>query len=241
MGMQALVLVGGLGTRLRPAIGSTPKAMAMVAGRPFLEYLILQLRRDGIRDVVMLTGYGADAVKQYFRDGRAWGVSIAYSQEPAPLGTAGALRHALPNLEGRQFLVMNGDSFFDISLLDLIAVHAAAPPADPAAGTLALARSRETRRFGTVEVDAADRVTAFREKADRAGGGLINAGICVLERAIIEDIPAGRAVSLELEVFPGLLHGALRGVEFRGTFLDIGIPAAYEALRADPTPVLAVV
>jgi NDP-sugar pyrophosphorylase family protein len=239
--MQALVLAGGLGTRLRAAIGSTPKAMATVAGRPFLEYLVLQLRRDGIRDVVMLTGYGADVLSQYFRDGRAWGVSIAYSEEPEPLGTAGAVRHALPHLEGRRFLLMNGDSFFDISLLDLIAAHEAASPGDPAAATLALARSDESRRFGTVEVDGAQHVTAFREKAARGRSGLINAGICILERAMIDDIPAGRPVSLEREIFPGLVHRGLRGVEFQGTFLDIGIPAAYQAIRADPTAVLAVV
>jgi NDP-sugar pyrophosphorylase family protein len=240
--MQALMLVGGLGTRLRPAIGHAPKPMAAVAGRPFLEYLLLQLRRDGFRDVVMLTGFGADALHQYFREGRDWGVTITYSPEPEPRGTGGALRHALPILEGRHFLVMNGDSFLDVSLLDLIAAHDSAP-ADgvAAAATLALVRSSETERFGSVEVDAAGRVTAFREKIATRGEGLINAGVYVLERAMLEAIPAGRIVSLEREVFPGLVNRGLRGTELHGAFIDIGIPEAYEALRSDPTGVLALV
>ena len=233
------MLVGGLGTRLRPAVGSTPKPMATVAGRPFLEYLLLQLRRDGFRDVVMLAGYGAEALRRYFREGREWGVSITYSSEPEPLGTGGALRHALPILEGQRFLVMNGDSFFDISLLDLTAAHRS--DGITAAATLALARSGETERFGSVEVDAAERVTAFREKIASRGEGLINAGLYVLERTTIEDIPAGRAVSLEREIFPDLVGRGLYGTELHGAFIDIGIPEAYEGLLADPTRVLALV
>jgi NDP-sugar pyrophosphorylase family protein len=239
--MQALVLVGGMGTRLRPAIGRTPKSMAPVAGRPFLEYLLLQLRRDGFRELVLLTGFGADAVRQYFGGGGDWGVSITYSAEPEPLGTGGAVRHALPVLEGRRYLVMNGDSFFDISLLDLIAAHQAPDDGARAVATLALVRSSETERFGTVEVDAADRVTGFREKVATRGDGLINAGIYILERTTIEEIPAGCAVSLEREVFPGLVNRGLHATELNGAFIDIGTPETYEALRSDPTGVLALV
>ncbi len=239
--MQVLILVGGLGTRLRASIGPTPKPMASVAGRPFVEYLLLQLRRDGFQEVIMLAGFGATVLHRYFGDGRDWGISIAYSNEPERLGTAGAVRHSLPMLEGQQFLVMNGDSFFDIPLLDLIAAHTATPLNGIAStATLALARSSETERFGSVELGAANQVTRFREKVTTRGEGLINAGVYVLERATIEAIPPARTVSLEHEVFPGLINRGLRGIEMRGTFLDIGIPQAYEALRSDPTAVLSV-
>ncbi len=236
--MQSLILAGGLGTRLRPVLGETPKPMAPLAGRPFLEYLLLQLRRDGLRQVVLLTGSGSAAVRQYFRDGRDWGISIAYSDESEPLGTGGAVRHALPLLEGTRFLVMNGDSFFDISMLDLIAAHESRKGAEPAA-TLALARLDHTERFGSVEVDAAGHVTAFREKAANQGAGLINAGIYVVERSVVEAVPNGRAVSLERDVFPGLVGHGLRGAELTGSFVDIGVPDAYQGLRTDPAAILA--
>jgi len=236
MAIQALILVGGLGTRLRPVVGDTPKPMAAVGGRPFLEFLVRQLRRDGFRDVVLLTGHGATAVSEYFGTGSAWDLSIAYSREPGPLGTGGALRHALPRLSGPRFLVMNGDSFFDIDLAAVLAAHARATP-EPVA-TLALVRSTETERFGSVEADADGTVTAFREKDESSGPGLVNAGVYVIERSMVEAIPDSRPVSLEREVFTELVGRGLHAREFGGAFVDMGVPDAYAALKADPSRLL---
>jgi mannose-1-phosphate guanylyltransferase len=241
--IDALILVGGLGTRLRPAIGTdTPKPMADVAGRPFLAYLLAQLRRDGFGRVVLATGHGAEAVERYFGTGESPNQTITYSSEPAPLGTGGALRYARPRLHGDRVLVMNGDSFLEARLGDLVDAHARARRANPALlASLCLARVDDPGRYGAVECDADGTIRRFREKSADAPAGLINAGIYVVERALIDGIPEGRPVSLEREVFPALADGRLHGVELTGSFVDIGIPEAYAALRADPSRLLALI
>lgn len=236
--MQALILAGGFGTRLRSVLDpAIPKPMATISGRPFLGYLLAQLRRDGFLDVVLLTGHRAEVVETYFGTGDGWDLTVRYSPEPEPLGTGGALRHALPLLAGERFLVMNGDSFLGTDLNQLTAAHdrAAAAAGDGVLATLALARLADGSRFGSVDVAPDGSLTGFREKAQPAAPGLINAGIYVLERRLIEAIPLGRAVSLEREVFPTLLDGRLRGVELEGPFVDIGVPESYAALEADPS------
>lgn len=236
--MQAFILAGGFGTRLRPALdAATPKPMATIAGRPFLEYLICQLRRDGIRDIVLLTGHRAAAVESYFGTGDGWDLTVRYSREPEPLGTGGALRHALPLLAGERSMVMNGDSYLGTDLTRITTAHDAASAATHGAalGTLALVGREDGSRFGSVELGADGAVTAFREKLAEPRPGLINAGIYVLERRLIEAIPAGRAVSMEREVFPGLLDGRLRGIAIDAPFVDIGVPESYAALDADPS------
>jgi NDP-sugar pyrophosphorylase family protein len=239
MSIQALILVGGLGTRLRPAIGDVPKPMAQIGGRPFLSYLLCQVREAGLSDVLLLTGHGREHIEQYFGSGSREGLAIAYSAEPAPLGTGGALRHALPRLSGSRFLLMNGDSFFTIDLRAFLA--AADGPA-----TLALARVPDGARYGSVRMDAAGRVTQFTEKAEGAAPGAppreptaINAGIYVLERSVIEAIPAARPVSLERDILPAWIGRGLGAIELTGAFVDIGVPDAYEQLRRDPSPLTA--
>lgn len=235
--MQALILAGGFGTRLRSVIGADlPKPMAAFAGRPFLAWLVLQLRREGIHDIWLLTGHGSAAVQTYFGTGDAHGVRLRYSVEPSPLGTAGALRHVLPHLEGDRFLVTNGDSFLSAPLRPLLDAHAAST----AAATLALVVHPDAGRFGGVDLAPDGAIRAFREKDPAGGQGIISAGIYVVERSVIEAIPAGRTVSLEREVWPTLTDGRLRGVALEGTFTDMGVPDAFAALQADPSPLLAI-
>lgn len=228
--MRVLILAGGLGTRLRPAIGATPKSMAPVAGRPFLEHLLERAARGGSRRVVLLTGYGADTIEGYFGTGQEHGLEIAYSREPEPLGTGGALRLAASRFPDERFLVMNGDSFFDIPLPSLVDAHLRSG----AVVTLALAHARELGRFGGVEVGADGRVSRFVEKGEPVRGGLVNAGIYIIERGVLDAIAPGRAVSLEREIFPALVGEGLHAVPFPGSLVDIGVPADLEALRARP-------
>jgi NDP-sugar pyrophosphorylase family protein len=232
MAIESLVLVGGLGTRLRPAVGDIPKPMAEVAGRPFLAYLLRRLAGDGFHSVTLLTGYRAGAVEQYFGSGAGNDLSIAYSPEPVPLGTAGALRNALPRLAGRRFLVMNGDSYFDIDLAAFVDAAGDAP------ASLALVRVPEAGRFGSVVVDAGGLVSGFCEKSASGGPGLINAGVYVLDREVIAAVPENRPTSLEREVFPHLVGRGLRGIAFDAFFVDIGVPEAYAGICADPAPLL---
>lgn len=226
--LRVLILAGGLGTRLRPAIGATPKAMAEVAGRPFLAHLLDLTARDGFRRIVLLTGYGAETIEGYFGTGHERGLEIAYSREPELLGTGGALRLAASRFPDERFVVMNGDSLFSIPLHSLIDAHLAAA----ARATLALAHATEPRRFGGVESDADGRVRRFVEKGEAMAGGLVNAGIYVIERSVLTTIPSDRAVSLEREIFPGLVGEGLYAFPFDGPLVDIGVPRDLDAFRS---------
>lgn len=231
--MQAFVLCGGLGTRLAGMLGEQPKPMAPIAGRPFLEYLLAYLKRHGLREVVLCLGYRAEAIAAHFGDGGALGMRIAYSREDAPLGTGGAFRQAASLLVGDHLLAMNGDSLFDMDLADLVAYH----HRQHALATIALAQVPDTSRYGSVEVDPQGRIRRFLEKRAGGGPGLINSGVYVFQRQVLDRIPAGRAVSLEREVFPGLMGSPFYGLPFAGRyFVDIGVPQDLLSLQADPSP-----
>ncbi len=229
----ALILAGGLGTRLQAVVPDRPKAMADVAGQPFLAHQLAFLRHQGIRQVVLLTGHRHQQLRQHFGDGRSWGLRIDYMVEEAPLGTAGALRHAAAWATQR-FLALNGDSFLQLNLAELLAAHAAHRADDGLClGTLALARVPDARAYGQVGLDAAGRISSFAEKTDRPEPGLVNAGLYVFEPALLDRIPPGRPVSLERETLPGVLAvgGHLYGHPTAGYFVDIGTPAGYRAFR----------
>lgn len=214
----AVILAGGLGTRLAGVVDK-PKVLAEVAGRPFLEILLAQLRGAGVTNVLLCTGHRAAEFSQFLRKG------VRESREPEPRGTGGALRHALAELPER-FFVLNGDSYCDADLQALAAFHVE----KRAAATLLCAHVHDTARFGAVVLDGDGRVQRFEEKGP-SGPGAINAGVYVIEREVVAAIPAGRAVSLERETFPSLL-GRLFGVAVDARFIDIGTPESFaEAQR----------
>ena len=220
---KAVLLVGGLGTRLRTVVPSAPKPLAPVGDRPFLELLIRQLGSQGIRNLVLCTGYLADQIEGAFGDGRDLGVAIEYSKEPHPLGTGGALKFAERFLHGvSDFLVMNGDSFLELDLRRLRQFHRT----HGGLATMAVVPVENAGRYGTVRLDSQNRVTEFREKTGSDSPGLINAGVYMFNSAILRDIPAG-PVSLEKEIFPRLLERGIYAVRERGVFIDIGTPADY--------------
>jgi NDP-sugar pyrophosphorylase family protein len=234
--MQAVILAGGLGTRLRSVVSDRPKPMAQVGGRPFLEYLIERVRDAGCEEVILSVGYRHEQIVAHFGDGAGFGVPVRYAVEETPLGTGGALKNAEPWLRGR-FFGLNGDTFCDFDPRSLLDAHEAYLESEPAClGTLALLKDADSSAYGQVMLDERGRIVAFREKtecvrAPRAGDRvpLVSAGVYVLERAILERIPAGRAVSLEREVFPGVTGdtGALFGFVAEGSFIDIGTPEGY--------------
>jgi len=220
---KAVLLVGGLGKRLRTMVPSAPKPLAPVGNRPFLELLIRQLGSQGIGSLILCTGYLADQVEGEFGDGSGLGVSIEYAKEPEPLGTAGAVKFAERFLEGvPDFLVMNGDSFLDLDLNRLIQLHRT----HGGLATMAVVSVENSGRYGTVHLDSASKVTAFCEKTGSDSPGLINAGIYVFSPAILDLIPAG-PVSLENDVFPRLLDQGVYAARQQGVFIDIGTPADY--------------
>ena len=218
-----VILAGGKGARLRSVVRDRPKAMAVVAGRPFAEWLLMALRDRGVRCVIFCTGYLGGMIEEHFGDGRGWGLQIAYSRDPIPLGTGGAVRHALDQIAADRFVVMNGDSFCPVDLAHLAEAHMARH----AWATLWLVRVGDCRRFGSVVIDPHGDVLEFREKSQERGAGLINAGIYMLERDAVRSIPEGCAVSIESEFFPRLIGHGLSAVVGEGPFIDIGTPEAY--------------
>jgi NDP-sugar pyrophosphorylase family protein len=220
---EAMILVGGKGTRLQSVLSDRPKPMALIAGRPFLEWLMLSLQARGIRRVILCTGHLGEFVEAHFGDGHRLDMEVRYSLDPEPLGTAGAVGHALGQVRGERFWVLNGDSYCRADFERLAEVHVARH----AKATMWLVMQADCRRFGSVEIEEDGRVIAFREKSSEQRTGLINAGIYLLERKTVEMISSGRAVSLETEVFPQLIGNGLYAALGNGPFLDIGTPEAY--------------
>jgi NDP-sugar pyrophosphorylase family protein len=224
----AVLLVGGKGTRLQSVLPSTPKPLARVGKMPFLELLVLQLRSQGIRRIVMCTGHLADQIEEEFGDGRKWDVAIKYSVETHALGTAGALKLAGRHIEqDSDFLVMNGDSFLEVDFPELIRFH----HAHGGLISMAVRRVPDTARYGSVQLGAQNRVVGFSEKSSDSAPGLINGGVYVFNRAILERIPKGPA-SLEKDIFPCSLESGVYAFEQHGMFIDIGTPEDYARAQA---------
>jgi len=189
----------------------------------FLELLVLQLRAQRLRHLVMCTGFHASQIQQEFGDGRKWGVSIEYSEENGPLGTAGAIKLAERFLsQSRDFLVMNGDSFLELDFCQLIRFHRQ----NGGCASMAIRRVPDASRYGTVRVDEHNRVIRFSEKIGIPESGLINGGVYVFDRAVLKEIGDGPC-SLEKDVLPGLLKHKVFALEQNGIFIDIGTPEDY--------------
>ncbi len=222
--MQALILAGGEGTRLRPLTTTVPKPVLPLAGRPFLTFMIAWLRRHGVDDVVLSCGFLGEAVREVLGD-RHDGVRLRYVREERPLGTAGPVRLAAEHgVLDERFVVCNGDILTDAALTQLVAQHEQAG----AAATIGLVAVEDTASYGVVPTAEDGRVEAFLEKTRApVSTNHVNGGIYVLERSVVDEVPAGRAVSLEREVFPKLVGGDLYGRLVEGYWIDIGTPERY--------------
>ena len=228
--LPILVLAGGLGSRLRSALGDCPKALAPVNGRPFIGIVLEKLRRQGADRVIFCIGYLGRMIRESLGDGSQLGLNIEYSEEGKELlGTGGAIRKALPLL-GERAMVLNGDTYLDIDYRLLVSCHLDAVTRHRAKGTLALSHLDDHRRFGTVNFEPDTmRVTGFLEKAGMdtvPKSGWLNAGVYVLEKQLIQSIATGIPVSLEKEVFPKSLDQGdfLKAHLCIKPFYDIGTP-----------------
>jgi NDP-sugar pyrophosphorylase family protein len=219
----AVLLVGGSGTRLRGVLGQRPKALASVHGRPFLGYLLAELSGNGLGDVLLCTGHGADEVERYAAGHVPSGMKIRFSREREPLGTAGALRNARDLIHSTPFLAMNGDSFLKTPLMPFFEEHLR----HGALASLLLARVGDRSRYGSVRLGEDFRILSFEEKG-AAGGGLVNAGIYVLEISVVDRITPARPESLERDVLPTLIGHGLFGFVVDAPFIDIGTPESLE-------------
>ena len=222
--MEAVILAGGLGTRLSSVLKEIPKPMAPVGERPFLEFLLDWLTGYEISKIILSVGYKSEIISSFFGIGFN-GVPIEYSNEEEPLGTGGALLKAIQMIEGNCFLVLNGDTYFPVNLNEFQERHISMGGDI----TLALKEMFDFRRYGAVEMDMNNNIVRFDEKEFHKAG-LINGGIYLINKSFITGLNLPERFSLEKDVLKKNTGGNLKGMVFQNPFIDIGIPEDY--LRA---------
>ncbi|MBI1334740.1 MAG: NTP transferase domain-containing protein [Armatimonadetes bacterium] len=220
----AFVLVGGFGTRLRSVIGDeTPKPLALIDGEPFLKLLLHWLEKQGIRHVVLGTGYLAEKFEEEITSYAPTGMTIQFSREEKPLGTGGAIRNAANLLGSDPFFVLNGDSIVNANLCGLMAFH----HQKQAKVTLSLAPVPDASRFGTVVKDELGRIVAYKEKTGEPIPGEINAGIYVVSQEFLRGLPDQEVFSFEKDVLSHIDENPSYAMTFNSEFIDIGTPESY--------------
>ncbi|RGY98921.1 nucleotidyltransferase family protein [Clostridium sp. AM58-1XD] len=221
--MQAILLAGGLGTRLQSVVNDRPKPMALIEGRPFMEYVVHELSRHGIRDIIFAVGYKGSMVEEYFGDGSCFGIRASYAYEEALLGTAGAIRNAAGFVTDDRVFVLNADTFYQIDYNRLLSLM----DENNLDMTLVLREVLDVSRYGQAVLENS-MLTGFNEKNQKAEPGTINGGIYLIKKALIDEIPEGK-VSLENEMIPKWMEEKKRlgGFVNDGYFIDIGIPDDY--------------
>lgn len=225
---EAIILCGGAGLRLRGVTGAAPKSLASIADRPFLELLLRQLHRHGVRRIVLAVGYQAEAIQTRLGD-RAMGLQLAYSSESSPLGTGGAIANAMPLVESESPLVMNGDSYTGVDLTRFAAEHHQSR-ADASMVVIPLVGRTDC---GSVIVNQNGTILQFEEKQSQPTSPYANAGIYILNRKLFQDIPAGTQLSLERELLPRWVAEGkhLRAFVHEGPCIDIGTPERYQSAQ----------
>lgn len=219
--LEAVLLCGGMGRRLQAVVHDRPKPMAEINGRPFLDILIGRLKGLGCKRFVLCTGYRGEAIRRYYQD-KADSGEIVFSQEPEPLGTAGALKNAEALIQGSYFLVANGDSLCKFALSSFLDFHLR----KKALVSIALIKGKATQEIGAVRLDVDQKVVGFCEKnADPHPGYLVNTGTYIFNRKALSFIPQGKNYSLEYDLFPSL--NGCYGYVIEGTLIDIGTPQSY--------------
>jgi len=237
-GPVAVIVAGGFGSRLLPLTTRRPKHLLEVGGVPFLEHQLDRLAAAGVRHVVLATSYRAELFEPVLGDGRRWGLRLDYVQEVEPLGTGGAIRNVAAALgddpEGA-VVVLNGDVLSGHDLGAQLRDFQAPREGRPVDVSLHLVEVEDARAFGCVPTDAGGRVTGFIEKSERPVSRQVNAGCYVFRRRVVDEIPTGRAVSVERETFPGLVSGGALVVGYveNAYWRDVGNPAALVAASAD--------
>jgi mannose-1-phosphate guanylyltransferase len=223
--MQALILAGGEGTRLRPLTSTIPKPVVPLVGRPFITYMLQWLRSHGVDEAILSCGFMAGGVRAVLGDGSGLGMRIRYVEEPRPLGTGGAVKFAEDLLEKR-FFMLNGDVLTDFDLTEQLRQH----ERTGARVTLALMGVEDPTQYGLVRRGSGGAVTEFVEKpsSDEIDTDLVNAGVYIIDREVLSEMaPAGTRISIERELFPSLVDRGLFGYRANGYWLDIGTPQRY--------------
>ena len=231
--LDVAILAGGLGTRLAGVLGDAPKILAPVGGTPYIAFLLDWLARSGLRRIVFCLGHRAGAVEDWLAGHARPGMVIDSVREPAPAGTAGALRHARASLNSDPVLVLNGDSFVDGDFAGFLSDY----HASRAEVSIMCVGVPDVARYGGIDIDADGWIDRFAEKDPRnTGPGVINAGVYLFSRAFLDDIPGHGAVSLEHDIFATAPRGSIRAYRTDGIFHDIGTPESLAAAASILAP-----
>lgn len=226
---EAIVLAGGMGTRLRDTIGDIPKPMALVNGKPFLEYVLDYLYDQMVDHVVLSVGYKHELIRDYFHN-KYKSINIHYAVESEPLGTGGAITHALKHISGMKTLVFNGDTLFRINLDRLFEFHFS----KSAEISMVLRKLDDVSRYGSVERDDNHRITGFCEKGEKTGEGMINGGVYLINKKFFDKHPFPEKFSIEKDCFEKLYKEVpFYGIICRQYFIDIGVPDDYVKAQDD--------
>lgn len=226
--LGALILCGGKGERLRAIVSDRPKPLAEVNGHPFLDYVIDFLIKQGVKSIYLLAGYMGEQISQYAQSKTiSNGIEVCCFVEPFPLGTAGAIKHAVDNIVLPRYLVLNGDTLCPLDIKDILSFHAE----KRALATLALSVSKNSGDCGAVNLNSNCEIIGFHEKDTRIATKLVNAGVYVMEKAFFEHIPTDVCSSLEYDIFPKLIGNGVYGFIHHGDHLDIGTPERYRGAQ----------
>lgn len=229
MNTQAVILLGGKGTRIQSLYGDRPKCLVPVAGKPILLWQLEWLRRGGIKRVHLAAGYMADVLRNWLKTDAPKDMEITFSVEPEPRGTGGAIKFAEPWIQSDPFFVLNGDSLAPD--LDFLALEKTHRDYSNTWITLGVTQIEKTGRYGTVEFDGGDNVTAFLEKAERKHGW-INTGVYCISRRVLEAIEPNKNISIETDIFPSLAAvNRLRVFRVEPPLLDMGTPDGLAAME----------
>lgn len=230
--VKALLLAGGKGTRLQPLTYKLPKPIVPIMGRPLLERVIMNLKSNGIDEVIISTCYKSQHIKNYFKDGQELGVKIHYVSETSPLGTGGAIKNAEKFFDDT-FVVLNSDIVSDINYRELIEYHRN----KDALATIAMTEVDNPSQYGVIEFDDDNYIKSFKEKPrpGESSSSWINAGVYVFQPEIFDEIPAKKVISLEKDIYPTLLQKGYRlaAYQFYGYWLDIGTVEKYTKAHKD--------
>lgn len=223
--MDAIILAGGKGTRLSSVVNNVPKPLATVNGRPFLDILLLQLNRFSfIKEVVLAIGYKSEMIIDRYKDCSDYNFRIVFSCEEKLLGTGGAIKKALALTDTGDVLILNGDSYIEVDIEDLLKFH----NSNNASLTIVLKEIDNADRYGAIEIDGKKKIISFKEKSSIKKSGLINAGMYVLKRTLLDIVEDKKVISFEKEILPELIRNNIYGYVVEGKFIDIGVPEAYK-------------
>jgi NDP-sugar pyrophosphorylase family protein len=232
--VKVFILAGGLGTRIRSLFPDCPKPLIPFHGKPFLQWQIELLAKQGFQEFVLCIGYLSEQIVEQFGDGSSLGVKIEYSIESTPLGTGGALKYAAKSIDNT-IILLNGDTYLNTNYVELVKRHQELVKQAQAIGSMSLVYRQDTDRYGSVTLTETSQLAQFHARSPDLAPGLVNAGAYIFEPQILDFIPPNQQTSLEADIFPQIIknHQNLYGVSIEGTFIDMGTIDGYEQLLTE--------